>query len=84
MNEGAFVHVRRCHVCGHVSERSENQVECCDQCGKRLAPYYFFDESAVPVYSVDEQLPEFERDIAKDPKDHGSERRAIRGFSLLW
>ncbi len=38
-------HIRRCHVCGFVNEQSESAIHKCMQCGKHLAPFYYFDES---------------------------------------
>ena len=38
-------HIRRCHVCGEVTESKKSTVEKCSSCGKHLAPFYFFDES---------------------------------------
>ena len=83
MDDISFVHVRRCHVCDKVTEKNESQVNRCDHCGKNLAPYYFFDESATKVYSVDETLPVEERTLVKDPKDMGP-RRPLRGVSAMW
>jgi hypothetical protein len=84
MNESKFVHFRRCHVCDGVSEMSETHVQKCGDCGKNLAPYYFFDESTVPVYSVDELLPLEERVICKDPSDSSPRRLPLRGVSTFW
>lgn len=38
-------HIRRCHVCGSVTESQEAAIHCCSHCGKHLAPFYYFDES---------------------------------------
>lgn len=38
-------HLRRCHLCGEVSEAANGLVTSCQGCGKHLAPFYFFDES---------------------------------------
>jgi ribosomal protein S14 len=38
-------HIRRCHVCGHTNESHSQSIRQCSNCGKHLAPFYFFDES---------------------------------------
>lgn len=38
-------HIRRCHVCGTVTEVQGEAVRSCSHCGKHLAQFYFFDES---------------------------------------
>jgi ribosomal protein S14 len=38
-------HIRRCHVCGSVTESEGSAVHKCASCGKHLAPFYYFDES---------------------------------------
>ena len=38
-------HIRRCHVCGAVTESVGSAVHQCAHCGKHLAPFYYFDES---------------------------------------
>lgn len=38
-------HIRRCHVCGSVTESEGSAVHKCAHCGKHLAPFYYFDES---------------------------------------
>ena len=40
-------HVRRCHVCGTVNELENSAIHKCQSCGKHLAPFYFFEESAL-------------------------------------
>lgn len=84
MDDTNLVHFRRCHVCDGVSEMTESHVHKCEHCGKSLAPYYFFDEVAVSVYSVDELLPLEERVICKDPSDSSTRRLPLRGVSTVW
>ncbi len=43
-DEGAHIHFRRCHVCGHMMDREEGLVDKCSACGKALAPLFYFDE----------------------------------------
>ncbi|MBX2988951.1 MAG: hypothetical protein KF802_13765 [Bdellovibrionaceae bacterium] len=38
------VHVRRCHVCGEITEAEGQLVEQCHHCGKHLSPFYYFNE----------------------------------------
>ena len=45
---GNPVHVRRCHVCGAVTEKQEDVLKC-DGCGKALLPFYYFDKRNIPV-----------------------------------
>ncbi len=86
MEEKKSVHIRRCHVCNGISERTDAQVDRCDQCGKSLAPYYFFDEKSVRVYSVDEYRPDPLAEMAHEqgPVPDNGTRVPIRGFSAIW
>lgn len=83
MDEFQFVHVRRCHLCDFVNERNETLVDRCDRCGKCLAPYYFFDEKSVQVYSDVKQRPSEETSRAR-PKDQLGDHRPLRGLSTVW
>jgi predicted RNA-binding Zn-ribbon protein involved in translation (DUF1610 family) len=38
-------HFRVCHVCGSLNAAQNGLVHECENCGKQLAPFYFFDES---------------------------------------
>ncbi|MGZ3806190.1 MAG: hypothetical protein ACXVB4_18395 [Pseudobdellovibrionaceae bacterium] len=38
------IHFRRCHICGTLNEASGKLVATCTECGKHLAPFYYFDE----------------------------------------
>jgi hypothetical protein len=42
---GQHIHYRICHHCGEVNESQNNLVMECRECGKHLAPFYYFDES---------------------------------------
>lgn len=54
------VHVRRCHVCGEMCEAEGQLVSQCGQCGKHLAPFYYFDESmAMGLKTVEEAASEY-------------------------
>jgi len=43
--DDTVLHIRRCHVCGGVSEQADSAIHKCQHCGKHLAPFYYFDES---------------------------------------
>jgi hypothetical protein len=45
MSQTHIFHIRRCHVCGHTNEREGSAIFKCGNCGKHLAPFYYFDES---------------------------------------
>jgi len=64
--KSTVTHVRRCHVCGTVIEARSAAILNCDECGKHLAPYYYFDESKCEGvsdsglhWSVFKQAPDF-------------------------
>jgi hypothetical protein len=44
-SENSVLHIRRCHVCGGVTEQEDAAIHKCKHCGKHLAPFYYFDES---------------------------------------
>ena len=70
------VHIRRCHVCGDVSERVGASVDRCEHCGKPIAPFYFFDDFLVPSYSDYGTRPDEEETVG--------ERLPVRGFTAIW
>jgi len=45
------IHFRRCHVCGTVNSCEAEPVINCSDCGKSLAPFYYFDERFIIVAS---------------------------------
>lgn len=47
------IHIRRCHVCGEVSESAQSSTEKCSHCGKFFAPFVFFDECS--IFGLDDQ-----------------------------
>lgn len=79
-----FVHFRRCHVCGSVSERDCAWVDRCDCCGKLLAPYYFFDEDSIRVDADNRQRPLVERERRNRRASGEDPRWMMRGFSTVW
>lgn len=74
MSDKFRVHIRRCHICEAVTERVGALVNRCDQCGKPMAPFYFFDERSTPPYSEEDLRP---------PRQNG-ERTPVRGFTAFW
>ncbi len=40
-----FFHIRRCHICDHVNCLESMAINKCSDCGKHLAPFFYFDES---------------------------------------
>jgi hypothetical protein len=54
-SQATTYHIRRCHVCGHTTELEGSAVHKCAQCGKHLAPFYYFDESKLE--GLEEQGP---------------------------
>ncbi len=43
-------YLRRCHVCEHITV-SEQAVRYCQGCGRSLAPFFYFKEETVPLFS---------------------------------
>jgi len=72
--KGSGVHIRRCHMCGAVTEREGALVEKCRDCGKPMAPFYYFDDRRVPICS--------EMDLR--PRQHLGERSPVRGLTAFW
>lgn len=44
MSKKNRVHLRRCHVCGQVTESIGAPVTSCGSCGKAMAPFFYFDD----------------------------------------
>lgn len=70
------LHVRRCHLCGTVSESSDDILKCM-HCQKSLLPFYYFDKRKVSEFSDDQERPQTLRD-----KDTGY--GPIRGLTAYW
>ncbi|MGE0634379.1 MAG: hypothetical protein AB7O96_18330 [Pseudobdellovibrionaceae bacterium] len=71
------IHIRRCHVCGEVNESEHGTVHKCENCGKHLAPFYYFDESkCIPLGdALDSEKSEAKQDSYYNP---------IWGLSAFW
>ncbi len=81
-------HIRRCHVCGNVNECEGAAVHKCGQCGKHLAPFYYFDESKLeglaelgPYLSV---WKEIRVPITEEALKAGETFNPIWGLSTYW
>jgi hypothetical protein len=70
----ARLHYRRCHICNHVSEVAGQKVSQCGECGKPMAPFFFFDESEALAPS----------DIGARPEPKLGDRAPIWGFTAFW
>jgi hypothetical protein len=88
MTENQVLYVRRCHICGNVSEQIGERVEHCSACGKSMSQFYFFDDRTVQSYS---DMPDPIRDLASGcqaalPTHEFKEDSgwAMRGFSAVW
>ncbi len=46
-DQETVTHIRRCHVCGMVNELKNQAIHKCVDCGKHLAPFFYFDESSL-------------------------------------
>ena len=72
----SFLHVRRCHICGTVSESSAEILKC-HGCSKSLLPFYYFDKRKVKEFADNETRPQLPA-----PSDHVY--GPIRGLTAYW
>ena len=72
--EEKALHVRRCHICGGITECEEALVSHCEHCGKPMAPFYFFDDREVQAWT--------DNDLR--PPGFNSERIPVRGLTAYW
>lgn len=75
MSDKKRLHIRRCHICGEVTEQEEALVVHCLHCGKSMAPFFYFDDFKVRVFADTELRPE--------PPD-GGDRVPVRGLTAHW
>lgn len=74
------VHVRRCHVCGEISEAQGRLVSACQNCGKHLAPFYYFNElQAMNLISAEEADKEYKSSALPH-----REYPPLWGLSVYW
>lgn len=77
-----ILHIRRCHICNHVTENDKQHIEKCEGCGKSLAPFFFCMDPG-----VEELTSDFRTDRDKKPQTSSflrSEFPPIYGISLYW
>ena len=78
-------HYRVCHHCGTTNRAEGDLVSECQDCGKHLAPFYFFDESKAMglknsnFYSNEDKI----RDQETDSLPH-KEYPPIWGLTAYW
>ena len=79
---GAFY--RRCHVCGHLGHAHEPVLECA-QCGKVMAPFFYFDVRESPVYT-DKLEPgeELVEKLASEKEADSFRHQPIWGLTVYW
>lgn len=68
------VHIRRCHVCGGITESDGEVVNKCCHCGKSMAPFYFFNEAETP--------PATDCELRHPPVP--GDRSPVRGLTAIW
>lgn len=68
------IHFRRCHMCGTVNVRESTRVERCRDCGRSLAPFYYYDERFMAVAS----------DKTLRPPLAENEYSPIQGLTVYW
>jgi len=76
--DGKSVHIRRCHICGTITESSGQKVSRCKTCGKSLSPFYYFDELHLDPIS-DQDL-----NVSKIQVESESRYKPIYGLTVLW
>lgn len=77
MRKKVRVFFRRCHVCNGITECEGTPVERCAQCGKSIAPFYFFNDLEVPP------LSEHGLRSSSELEEPGA-RIPVRGFTAYW
>ncbi|MEK7357479.1 MAG: hypothetical protein AAB250_13590 [Bdellovibrionota bacterium] len=68
------VHIRRCHICGGITESDGQVVSKCGHCGKAMAPFYFFNEA--------ETAPATDSELR--PPSIPGDRSPVRGLTAIW
>lgn len=67
-------HYRRCHVCGYLNVVQQYPVAKCEDCGKSLAPFFYFDDRSVSI--LDENR-------LSQPLEKG-QYMPIQGITVYW
>jgi hypothetical protein len=68
-------HIRRCHVCGGVTESESSAVHKCQHCGKHLAPFFYFDESKLEGLEIRGLFLSIWKSVGGD---------GAQGFNPIW
>lgn len=68
-----ITHIRRCHVCGAVTEQKQ-KIDKCNSCGKAIVPFLYYDDAQVGVLSENQ---------GQERYDLG-QIRPIRGLTAYW
>ena len=75
------LHLRRCHQCHHVNEGHGGQlVQKCENCGKSLAPFYYFDESKAVGLKTEAEAAEEYKSSALPWREYPP----IFGLTVYW
>jgi hypothetical protein len=81
------LHVRRCHVCGKVTESCDDIAKCLF-CGKSLLPFYYFDKRKIIDYADNEVRPNDPKpDPIRDTRFTPGQTEGfgpIRGLTAYW
>lgn len=80
-NEPTY-HVRRCHVCGTVNESENQAIHRCSDCGKSLAPFYYFNESGLQGLDANGLHLSVMKEY--DPQTQVETFKPLWGFSTYW
>ena len=75
MNKAKSLNFRRCHVCGDITESTDDIVKC-THCKKSLLPFYYFDKRKVSDYSDNTERPEH--------RDSETGYGPITGLTAYW
>ena len=68
------VHIRKCHVCGSVTEQKDEPIKKCSHCEKSLAPFFYFDDDSKVILS----------DMHLRPPLMEGEFSPIHGLTVVW
>jgi hypothetical protein len=66
-------YIRRCHICGATTVES-NRIDRCGECGKAMAPFFYFDEGRIATFS----------EALLRPPTLPGEYSPVLGVSVIW
>ncbi len=83
------LYIRRCHICGSVTEKDSGCVKKCESCGKALAPFMFFDEKNDfdPIFKIEAKTIDLEDLRLKSGSlyEHmKTQYPPLRGITVYW